>query len=64
MFVGHHLIVPAICLASSLQGAVQVVQVTYDTAAVSFEQLLALFWEMHDPTDIHSGDEVEGTQYR
>ena len=42
----------------------EVVLVTYDPAAVSFEELLKVFWEGHDPTQgMRQGNDV-GTQYR
>ena len=31
-------------------GHAEVVQVTYDPAVISYEQLLDAFWNMHDPT--------------
>ena len=42
----------------------EVVLVIYDPAQVSYEQLLAVFWESHDPTQgMQQGNDV-GTQYR
>ena len=42
----------------------EVVLVVYDPARVSFEQLLQVFWESHDPTQgMRQGNDV-GTQYR
>jgi peptide-methionine (S)-S-oxide reductase len=42
----------------------EVVLVVFDPAAVSFEQLLAVFWEGHNPTQgMRQGNDV-GTQYR
>ena len=36
----------------------------YNTAEVEYEQLLALFWESHDPTQgMRQGNDI-GTQYR
>lgn len=38
--------------------------VVYDPAAVSYSQLLKVFWESHDPTQgMRQGNDV-GTQYR
>jgi len=40
------------------------VLVVYDPSAVSYEDLLAVFWENHDPTQgFRQGNDV-GTQYR
>ena len=42
----------------------EVVRVVYDPAQVSFDQLLKVFWEAHDPTQgMQQGNDV-GTQYR
>jgi peptide-methionine (S)-S-oxide reductase len=42
----------------------EVVLVVFDPAKVSYEQLLKVFWESHDPTQgMRSGNDV-GTQYR
>ena len=42
----------------------EVVLVVYDPAVISFEALLTVFWEAHDPTQgMRQGNDV-GTQYR
>jgi len=47
-----------------LTGHNEVVQVVYDPAIVSYEQLLRVFWEAHDPTQgMRQGNDI-GTQYR
>jgi peptide-methionine (S)-S-oxide reductase len=45
-------------------GHAEVVQVDYDTSKVSYEKLLELFWEIHDPTSYHKQGWDEGSQYR
>jgi peptide-methionine (S)-S-oxide reductase len=42
----------------------EVVRVVFDPAAVSYEELLQIFWESHDPTQgMRQGNDI-GTQYR
>ena len=51
-------------VCSGATGHTEVVLVVFDPAEVSFEQLLAVFWEAHDPTQgMRQGNDV-GTQYR
>ena len=51
-------------VCSGLTGHTEVVLVVYDPAAVSYETLLKVFWESHDPTQgMRQGNDV-GTQYR
>lgn len=45
-------------------GHAEVVQVTYNPDRVSYEELLAVFWEIHDPTTPDRQGADEGSQYR
>ncbi|HCW06348.1 MAG TPA: peptide-methionine (S)-S-oxide reductase, partial [Cytophagales bacterium] len=51
-------------VCSGLTGHAEVTQITFDPKKVSFEELLEVFWNTHDPTTLNRQGADEGTQYR
>jgi len=45
-------------------GHAEVTQIEFDPAKVSYEKLLEVFWQAHDPTTLNRQGADEGTQYR
>ena len=51
-------------VCSGRTGHNEVVRVVFDPAAITYEELLAHFWEAHDPTQGMRQGNDQGTQYR
>jgi peptide-methionine (S)-S-oxide reductase len=51
-------------VCSGTSGHAEVVQVRFDTELVSYETLLALFFDMHNPTTLNRQGPDIGSQYR
>lgn len=51
-------------ICTGTTGHAEVTQITFDPKVVSFEDLLEVFWNTHDPTTLNRQGADEGTQYR
>lgn len=51
-------------VCSGTSGHVEVVQVTYDPAQISYRDILEIFFATHDPTTLNRQGNDSGTQYR
>jgi peptide-methionine (S)-S-oxide reductase len=45
-------------------GHAEVVQVAFDSSLISYEEILDIFWQAHDPTTLNRQGPDMGTQYR
>jgi peptide-methionine (S)-S-oxide reductase len=51
-------------VCSGLTGHAEVAQIVYDPSVVSFDEILEVFWQTHDPTTLNRQGADVGTQYR
>ena len=51
-------------VCSETTGHAEVLQITYDPSVITYDELLEVFWETHDPTTLNRQGNDRGTQYR
>jgi peptide-methionine (S)-S-oxide reductase len=51
-------------VCTGVTGHAEVIKLSYDAKQVSYETLLSVFWQTHDPTTLNRQGGDEGTQYR
>lgn len=51
-------------VSSGTTGHAEVVEITFDPSVITYQQLLDIFWEVHDPTTLNQQGADTGTQYR
>ena len=51
-------------VCSGSTGHAEVCRITFDSSKVTFDELLEIFWQTHDPTTINRQGADIGTQYR
>lgn len=51
-------------ICTGTTGHAEVTQITFNPKFISFEELLEVFWNTHDPTTLNRQGADEGTQYR
>jgi peptide-methionine (S)-S-oxide reductase len=51
-------------VCSGMTGHAEVVQISFDPETISYEDILYVFWRIHDPTTLNRQGADVGTQYR
>ena len=64
-YSGGHVVDPSykeVCTGTT--GHAECIQIIYDPSKISFDELLEVFWQTHDPTTLNRQGNDEGPQYR
>jgi len=51
-------------ICTGVTGHAEVVEITYDPSVISYEEILEIFWVIHNPTTLNAQGADKGTQYR
>ena len=64
-YMGGHFPNPSyLDVLSRITGHAEVCQIEYDPREVTYEELLEIFWKIHDPTSLNRQGADRGEQYR
>ncbi|NJO94569.1 MAG: peptide-methionine (S)-S-oxide reductase MsrA [Hydrococcus sp. RM1_1_31] len=64
-YMGGHFPNPSyLDVLSRITGHAEVAQIEYDRDRITYEQLLEIFWSIHDPTQLNRQGPDRGEQYR
>ncbi|MDJ0732472.1 MAG: peptide-methionine (S)-S-oxide reductase MsrA [Nostocaceae cyanobacterium] len=64
-YMGGHFENPCyLDVAARITGHAEVAQVEYDPCVLSYDELLTVFWQIHDPTSLNRQGADRGEQYR
>ncbi|MDJ0648218.1 MAG: peptide-methionine (S)-S-oxide reductase MsrA [Xenococcaceae cyanobacterium MO_188.B19] len=64
-YMGGHFANPSyLDVLSRITGHAEVAQLTYNPNRISYSELLAVFWSIHDPTQLNRQGADRGEQYR
>ena len=64
-YMGGHFANPSyLDVVARITGHAEVAQIEYSPEIITYQELLAIFWQMHDPTSLNRQGADRGEQYR